>query len=32
MSREVRVLALWRDDPTEAPLTVDLRIDAESGD
>jgi hypothetical protein len=31
LSREVRILALWRDDPTEAPLTVDLRIDAESG-
>lgn len=31
VSREVRILALWRDDPTEAPLTVDLRIDAESG-
>jgi hypothetical protein len=31
VSREVRLLALWRDDPTEAPLTVDLRIDAQSG-
>lgn len=31
MSREVRVLALWRDDPTEAPFTVDLRVYAESG-
>jgi hypothetical protein len=30
-SREVRVLALWRDDPTEAPLAVDLRVDARSG-
>lgn len=25
--RDVRLRALWRDDPTEAPLTVDLRID-----
>jgi hypothetical protein len=31
MSREIRILALWRDDPTEAPLTVDLRVDAQSG-
>jgi hypothetical protein len=30
LSREVRILALWRDDPTEARLTVDLRIEAES--
>jgi hypothetical protein len=27
---DVRVLALWRDDRTECPLTLDLRIDAES--
>jgi len=27
-TRDLRVLALWRDDPTEAPMTVDLRIDA----
>lgn len=27
---EVRVLALWRDDRTESPLTFDLRIDAAS--
>jgi hypothetical protein len=26
---DVRVKALWIDDPTEAPLTVDLRVDAE---
>jgi hypothetical protein len=25
---DVRVLALWRDDRTECPLTFDLRIDA----
>jgi hypothetical protein len=31
MFREVRILALWRDDPTEAPLTVDLRVDVQSG-
>jgi hypothetical protein len=31
MSCDVRVLAQWRDDPTEAPLTVDLRIDPQSG-
>lgn len=31
MSRDVRVLAQWCDDPTEAPLTVDLRIDPEDG-
>jgi hypothetical protein len=30
-SRDVRVLAQWRDDPREAPLTVDLRIDAHNG-
>jgi hypothetical protein len=27
---DVRVLALWRDDRTECPLTFDLRIDAAS--
>lgn len=27
-ARDVRLLALWRDDPTEAPMTLDLRIDA----
>jgi hypothetical protein len=27
---DVRVLALWRDDRTECPLTLDLRIDAAS--
>lgn len=26
-SRDVRLLALWRDDPTEAPMTVDLRME-----
>jgi hypothetical protein len=26
----VRVKALWRDDPTEAPLTIDLRINDEA--
>jgi len=30
-ARDVRVRALWRDDPTEAPLTVDLRIEEEDG-
>jgi hypothetical protein len=25
---ELRVIALWRDDPTEARLSVDMRIDA----
>jgi hypothetical protein len=25
--RDVRVIALWRDDSREAPLSVDLRID-----
>jgi len=29
--REVRLKALWRDDPTEAALTLDLRIDLETG-
>jgi hypothetical protein len=28
--RDVRVLALWRDDTLEAPLTVDLRVDADT--
>ena len=23
---DVRLLALWRDDPTEAPMTIDLRL------
>ncbi len=27
--RDVRMIALWRDDRTEAPMTVDLRVDAE---
>ncbi|HEY8262718.1 MAG TPA: hypothetical protein VIG55_16015 [Methylosinus sp.] len=27
---DVRVIALWRDDRTECPLTIDLRIDAAS--
>jgi hypothetical protein len=26
-AREVRLVAQWLDDPTEAPMTVDLRID-----
>ena len=26
-ARDVRVLALWRDDPREAPMTIDARID-----
>jgi hypothetical protein len=26
--RDVRVLALWRDDTLQAPLTVDVRVDA----
>ncbi len=30
-SRDIRMLALWRDDPTEARLTVDLRICGETG-
>ena len=30
-ARDVRLLALWRDDPTEAPMTLDLRIDARGG-
>jgi hypothetical protein len=30
-SRDVRVLALWRDDSREAPLTIDLRIDRAAG-
>ena len=24
----VRVLAIWEDDPTESPLTIDLRVNA----
>jgi len=28
---DVRLKALWRDDPTEAPLTLDLRVEAASG-
>jgi hypothetical protein len=27
---DIRVIAQWRDDRTECPLTFDLRIDAES--
>lgn len=27
--RELRLKALWRDDPTEAPMTLDLRVDAD---
>jgi hypothetical protein len=30
-TRDVRILALWRDDRTQAPMTVDLRIDANAG-
>ena len=30
-TRDIRLLALWRDDPTEAPMTLDLRIDAQGG-
>ena len=26
-SRDIRLIAQWRDDPTEALMTVDLRID-----
>ncbi len=26
-SRDIRLVAQWRDDPTEATLTIDLRID-----
>ena len=26
-ARDVRLLALWRDDPLVAPMTVDLRLD-----
>jgi hypothetical protein len=29
-ARDVRLKALWRDDPTEAALTLDLRLDAET--
>jgi len=28
---EARMKALWRDDPTEASMSVDLRLDAETG-
>jgi hypothetical protein len=28
---EARMKALWRDDPTEASMTVDLRLDAQTG-
>jgi hypothetical protein len=31
-TRDVRLKALWRDDPSEAPLTLDLRIDASTGE
>ena len=27
-ARDLRLKALWRDDPTEAPMTLDLRLDA----
>jgi len=30
-ARDVRLKALWRDDPLQAPMTLDLRIDAASG-
>jgi len=30
-TRDIRILALWRDDPTEAPLTLDLRIASPGG-
>lgn len=26
-ARDVRLVALWRDDPQEAPMTIDARID-----
>jgi hypothetical protein len=26
-TRDIRLVAQWRDDPTEAPMTVDLRIE-----
>ncbi|RNJ50469.1 hypothetical protein [Methylocystis hirsuta] len=26
-ARDVRIIALWRDDPKEAPMTIDARID-----
>lgn len=26
-ARDIRLVAQWRDDPTEAPMTVDLRIE-----
>jgi len=28
---EARMKALWRDDPTEASMSVDLRLDAQTG-
>jgi hypothetical protein len=28
-ARDVRLLALWGDDPTEAPMTADLRLDGD---
>ena len=27
---QARMKALWRDDPTEAPMTIDLRLDAQT--
>ncbi len=27
---EARIKALWRDDPTEASMTIDIRLDAET--
>jgi hypothetical protein len=27
--RDMRILALWRDDPREAPMTIDAKIDKE---
>ncbi len=29
-SFEARMKALWRDDPTEASMTIDIRLDAET--
>ncbi len=26
-ARDMRILALWRDDPREAPMTIDARVD-----
>ena len=28
---DVRLLAVWEDDPTESPLTIDLRVDRPAG-